>query len=71
MYMCIYIYRERERHTHIIYTYIIYTIHGRGTANLHTNMVDFGGLDSSVILILRGGIPRPMGNFPEVCVTQC
>ena len=26
---------------------------------------DFRGLDSSRILILRGGIPRPMQNFPE------
>ena len=37
----------------------------RGTPNLPTNIVDFGGFDSSIILILRGGIPRPMGNFPE------
>ena len=35
------------------------------TANLPTNIVDFGGLDSSIILSLRGGIPRPMGDFPE------
>ena len=25
----------------------------------------FGGADSSIIWILRGGIPRPIGNFPE------
>ena len=25
----------------------------------------FRGFDSSIILILRGGIPRPIGNFPE------
>ena len=35
------------------------------TANLGTSIMDFRGCDSSVILILRGGIPRPMGNFPE------
>ena len=35
------------------------------TANLPTNMMDFRGLDSSIILSLRGGIPRPIGNFPE------
>ena len=27
--------------------------------------MDFGGFDSTIILILRGGIPRPVGNFPE------
>ena len=35
------------------------------TPNLPTNIVDFGGFDSSIILILRGGIPRPIGDFPE------
>ena len=36
-----------------------------GTANLPTNIVGFGGLDSSIILIYRGGIPTSIGNFPE------
>ena len=35
------------------------------TANPPTNIADFRGFDSSVILILRGGIPRPIGDFPE------
>ena len=35
------------------------------TANLRTNIVDFRGFDSSTIFIKRGGIPRPIGNFPE------
>ena len=35
------------------------------TANLRTEMLDFGGFDSSIILTLRGGIPRPLGNFLE------
>ena len=35
------------------------------TANLPTNITDFGGFDSSIILMLRGGIPRPVGNLPE------
>ena len=35
------------------------------TANLRTNIMDFRGFDSSIILILRGGIPRPIGDFPE------
>ena len=26
--------------------------------------MDFGGFDSSIILILMGGIPRPIGDFP-------
>ena len=29
--------------------------------NLPTNIVDFRGFDSSTILDLRGGIPRPIG----------
>ena len=35
------------------------------TANLRTNIMGFRGFDSSVILILRGGIPRPIGNILE------
>ena len=35
------------------------------TANFPTNIVDFRGFDSSIILILRGGIPRPIVDFPE------
>ena len=31
------------------------------TPNLPTNIVDFRGFDSSIILILRGGFPRPIG----------
>ena len=27
--------------------------------------MDFRGFDSSIVLIQRGGIPRPMGDFPE------
>ena len=35
------------------------------TANLPTNIVDFRGSDSNIMSISRGGIPRPLGNFPE------
>ena len=35
------------------------------TVNLRTKIMGFRGFDSSIILILRGGIPRPMGNLPE------
>ena len=35
------------------------------SANLPTNIVGFGGLDSSIILIQRGGILRSIGDFPE------
>ena len=35
------------------------------TPNLPTIIVDFRGFDSSIILILRGGILRPIGDFPE------
>ena len=38
---------------------------GTSTANLRTKILDFRGLDSSIILILRGGTPRPIGDFPE------
>ena len=38
---------------------------GRSPANLRTKILDFGGFDSSRILILRGGIPRPKGNCLE------
>ena len=36
---------------------------GTGTANLPTNIVEFRGFDSSVMLFLRGGILRPKGDF--------
>ena len=36
----------------------------RDTANLPSNIVGFRGFDSSIILILRGEIPRPIGDFP-------
>ena len=35
------------------------------TPSSPTNIVDLRGFDSSIILISRGGIPRPIGNFPE------
>ena len=35
------------------------------TANVRIKILDFGGLDSSRILILRGGILRSVGNLPE------
>ena len=35
------------------------------TANPPTNIVDFRGFDSSIILNLRIGILRPKGNFLE------
>ena len=37
----------------------------QGTANLRTRILDFGGFDSSIILILRGGILMSIGDFPE------
>ena len=35
------------------------------TPNLPTNIVDFRGFDSNIILNLRGGFPGPIGDFPE------
>ena len=37
----------------------------KGTTNPPTNIVDFRGFVSSIILIYRGGIPRSMEDFPE------
>ena len=37
----------------------------RNTPSPPTNIVDFRGFDSSIILIQRGGILRPRGNLPE------
>ena len=34
-------------------------------ANFPTNIVDFRGFDSSIILIQRGGIIMSIGNFPK------
>ena len=48
MHIYIYIYIERERY---IYIYIYIYIYLSGTANLPTDIVDFGGFDSSIILI--------------------
>ena len=36
-----------------------------GAANLRTKILDFRGFDSSIILIAREGILRPIGNIPE------
>ena len=48
-------------------THIMYKIAraSRGTPNLPTNIVDFRRFDSSTILMLRGEIFRPIGDFPE------
>ena len=35
------------------------------TANLPTNLVDFRGFDSSIILMYRDGILMSIGDFPE------
>ena len=61
MYVFVYIY---------IYIYIyIYTYVSAPdfmlTANLRTKILDFRGFASSIILILRGGIPMSIGNYPE------
>ena len=60
IYVCIYIY---------IYTYTheyTYTSLRRGhTPNLPTNIVDFRGFGSSIILTLRGGILTSIGDFLE------
>ena len=37
---------------------------GAPTTNLRTKILMFRGFDSSIIIILRGGIPCPIGKFP-------
>ena len=39
----------------------------RDTVNLRTStkIMNFRGFDSGIVLNFRGGIPRPIGNFPE------
>ena len=49
-FMCRHWRRRRHRHRH--------------TANLRTKILDFRGFDSSRILILRGEIPRSIGQLP-------
>ena len=73
MYIYIYIYRERDI---CIWTNMSrcrpwasgrsasgFGAPQRGTAYLHTEILDFGGFDSSRILISRGGILMSMGHF--------
>ena len=40
------------------------------TANLRTKILDFIGFDSSIILILMGGILMSIGNLPEALIQQ-
>ena len=63
MYTCIHVYIYIY-----IYTYrCVYRLHKRlTTANLRTKILDFRGFDSSKILRLSGGIPRPLGSFLEI-----
>ena len=49
----------------VIVVIIVITVIMDPTANLPTNIVDFGGFDSSNMVCLRGEIPRPTGDFPE------
>ena len=47
--------------SHVVQTFVS----AATTPNLPTNIVEFTGFDSSIILIQRGGIPRFIGDFPE------
>ena len=60
--------------THLLFKHVLQTGFGHRhghewrsshTANLRTKILDSRGFDSSVILRLRGGIPRPIRDFPE------
>ena len=65
MYMCVYIYIERERDLEREREST-----AQNTANLRSKILDFGGFDSSRILILRGGLPRPVLGFPESFIQE-
>ena len=47
-----------------------FTLSSGPTPNMSTEILDFRGFDSSAILILRGGILRSRGNFPEILSQQ-
>ena len=49
----------------VLYQTDNYIIMTNNTANLRTNIVDFRGVDASIILIIRGGILMSIGDFPE------
>ena len=51
--------------TTVLYYIISYYYDCYTTANLPTNIMDFGGFDSSIILMLRGGLLMSIGNFLE------
>ena len=77
--MYIYIYREREiyryKYIHIykiarlaiiailVLLAIVAILAIIATANLRTEVRDFRGFDSGRGLLVRGGSPRPIGNF--------
>ena len=73
IYTCVYIYiyreRERERYSYIHTGYWSCasrsTLQGQITANFRTNIMDFRGFDSSIVLTERGEIPKPIGNLSE------
>ena len=64
---------QTSHRTHLFQEHVLQTLLGMGmsmnvtasTANLRANIMDFGGFYLSIILILRGGIPRLIGNFLE------
>ena len=60
----IYIYIYVYTYTHICVSSALSNL-AFVAANLGTKIMDFRGFDSSVILILRGGIPRSIASFPE------
>ena len=66
IYIYTYIYIYIYTYTHIyIYIYIYINTNIAFTANLRTNIMDFRGFYSSIILIQRGGILMSIGDFPE------
>ena len=58
MYVYMYVYMY-------MYMYMIQVETNLAAPNLPANIVGFRGSDSSVILTLRGGIRRPIGDFLE------
>ena len=54
----------------IYYYHIIIIICITSKANLCTKLLDFREFDSNIIFILGGGIPRPIGNLPDILSQQ-
>ena len=66
--MCVYIYIYTHTYGTLLGAHTSIGARGQGGDDwgVRTKILDFRGLDSSIILIVRAGILMPIGNFPEI-----